>query len=411
MAETMDEHRANGLVAPIESAVRAARARLVPSGSSEPGWSAHGAVLSRTIWLLWVIWLAFLFYPIQALFQAHPSPVRTVIALTAAALFAALYTWNVIRALNRLRTGDERYSPWPALILMAALAVGLTVGDRGDWVELFIFMAVSMGPSLPTRQALLGIGIFVLLTPVLGVIVGASVVMVAQMMFQMAVSGIATVLVTQTIILSRQLREARGEIGRLAVNEERLRFARDLHDLLGHSLSLIALKSELAARLATTAPERAAAEMRDVESAARISLHEVREAVAGYRQPALAGELRNAGELLSAAGIAFDLRGGVEGLPVSREAALAWAVREGVTNIIKHSRARHCTISLSSGDGSTALEVWDDGVSASESGAGSGLAGLKERLTNLGGWCEAGPLPEGGFRLAVGLPLEDARSA
>lgn len=369
------------------------------------------AILSRYIWLLWVIWLAFFFYPLQALVHAHPGPMRVAVVLGAAAVFAGLYAWNIIHALNRLGTGDESYSPWPALVVMTALAIGLTLGDRRDWVELFIFLAVSMGPSLRPRRALLGVAVFVLLTPVVGAAIHASLVMVAQMMFQTAVSGVATVLVAQTIVLSRELREARGEIARLAINEERLRFARDLHDLLGHSLSMIALKSELAAKLATRAPERAAAEMRDVENAARMSLQEVRDAVAGYRQPALAGELANAREVLSAAGIAFDLQGEIGELPVSREAALAWAVREGVTNVVKHSRAHRCTISLSSRDGSSAIEIRDDGLGTETAGTGSGLTGLTERLANLGGWCEAGPAPDGGFRLAVGLPGEEARSA
>jgi two-component system sensor histidine kinase DesK len=151
--------------------------------------------------------------------------------------------------------------------------------------------------------------------------------------------------------------------------------------------------------------------MRDVEGAARMALQEVRDAVAGYRQPALTAELENAREVLSAAGIAFELQGEIDGLPVSREAALAWAVREGVTNVVKHSRARRCTISFLSENGSTGLEVWDDGAGIEVTGSGSGLTGLRERLANYGGWCEAGPDPRGGFRLMVGLPREDGRLA
>jgi two-component system sensor histidine kinase DesK len=210
------------------------------------------------------------------------------------------------------------------------------------------------------------------------------------------------------------LRAARNELARLAVAEERLRFARDLHDLLGHSLSLIALKSELAGQLATTAPERAAAEMRDVEGVARTALHEVREAVAGYRQPSLASELRDAREILTAADIACAYDGASVSVPAAVEAVLAWTVREGVTNVIRHSRARHCTIRVTNEDGHAGVEVIDDGagapaVSASAPSAGgssgNGLAGLAERVAALDGRCEAGSRPEGGFRLSVVLPV------
>src|SRR5262249_38244164 len=131
-----------------------------------------------------------------------------------------------------------------------------------------------------------------------------------------------------TVAANRALRVAREELARLAVAEERLRFARDLHDLLGHTLSLIALKSELAGRLARPGPERGAAEIADGEAAARAALGEVREAVAGYRRPTLAGELGAARELLAAAGIALAQGGDPGELPFDVEAALAWAVRE-----------------------------------------------------------------------------------
>jgi two-component system sensor histidine kinase DesK len=212
---------------------------------------------------------------------------------------------------------------------------------------------------------------------------------------------------------NRELRAARDEIARLAVAEERLRFARDLHDLLGHTLSLIALKSELAGRLVRPAPERAVAEIGDVEAAARTALHEVREAVAGYRQPALVSELAAARELLEAAGIAVSLTGTPPvALPSGVEATLAWTVREGVTNVIRHSRAHQCAIRLTRQEDGVGVEVSDDGeaggslaMQPTASGAGSGLRGLAERVSALGGTFEAGPRAGGGFRLAVSLPI------
>ncbi|HZU11759.1 MAG TPA: sensor histidine kinase [Chloroflexota bacterium] len=368
-----------------------------------------GQTLGRYIWLLWVIWLAFLAYPLQALFQAHPSPVRVAVVLTLTAIFAGVYTWNIIHALRRLRLGTGDYTPWPAIAVMLAIALGLTLGDRHAWVEIFIFVVVSLGPSLPPRHALIGIGLFIVAAPVLGVLISAGPVQIGQMVFQSAVSGIAVIIVGRVIVLDRELREAQEEIARLAVNEERLRFARDLHDLLGHSLSLIALKSELVGKLIPIAPERALAENHDVEAVARRALGEVREAVAGYRQPSLASELENAREILTAAGIRLECEGEAGGLPPAQEAVLAWAVREGVTNVIRHSRATRCTIRIRRDGNDTTVEVTDDGIGAgAEVPAGSGVRGLAERAAALGGRCEDGVLPEGGFRLAVILPVGTA---
>lgn len=228
-------------------------------------------------------------------------------------------------------------------------------------------------------------------------------------------------ILVQSVVTTRELRAAREELTRLAVTTERLRIARDLHDLLGHNLSLIALKSELAGRLVTLAPERAAAEIGDVEQVARTTLQEVREAVAAYRQPTITSELHAAKELLAAAAIDFDYQGdeeAISGLSPAIEAILAWAIREGVTNVIRHSHARHCIIRMTHTTQEAGVEIIDDGAttavpfltqeakaSTTVGSGGSGLRGLAERVVALGGRCEAGLLPSGGFRLAVVVPL------
>ena len=297
---------------------------------------------------------------------------------------------------------------------MAAIALALTLGDRRDWIELFIYVGVSMGPSLPAALAVRAVGVVVLMVMALGLALGAGLGVAAQIALQTAVSSLAVIIVVRTVSTERELRLARQEIVRLAVSEERLRFARDLHDLLGHSLSLIALKSELAGRLVAAQPERATAEMHDVEQAARTALQEVREAVAGYRQPTLASELENAREILVAAGIACQLDGEIDALPATSEAVLSWAVREGVTNVIKHSRARTCTIRVMRDAAHVGVEVTDDGRGAASYSnqppstterTGVGLPGLAERVAALGGGLEAGPRPGGGFRLAVEIPM------
>jgi len=223
---------------------------------------------------------------------------------------------------------------------------------------------------------------------------------------------IITRVVMWSITTSWALDTARKEIARLAVMTERLRIARDLHDLLGHNLSLIALKSELAKRLVNVAPERAVVEISDVENVARTTLQEVREAVSAFRQPTLKSELSAAQEILAAAGIFYRFDGDdhiVDALPTTIEAVLSWAVREGVTNVIRHSRAHQCTIRVTRDDYQITIEVIDDGAGASimnmTDNEGNGLRGLTERVEKLGGRCEAFPREGGGYLLAVSVPL------
>jgi two-component system sensor histidine kinase DesK len=194
--------------------------------------------------------------------------------------------------------------------------------------------------------------------------------------------------------------------------------ARDLHDLLGHTLAMITLKSELAARLVEQDPTQAALEMREVEQAARQTLREVRMAVAGYRQPTLQSELEGARQLLEAAGIAYTIEQSANPLPVAVDAALAWVVREGVTNVIRHSQARWCQVRIVASSGRVSAEIANDGVrargpSGASSPSGTGLASLAERVAAHGGQLSAGPLPAGdtSFQLRVELPLGSAGNA
>ena len=166
--------------------------------------------------------------------------------------------------------------------------------------------------------------------------------------------GLLLVLMRDLRMRNQELNEARAELALSAVAAERERFARDLHDLLGHSLSVIAIKAELAGRLMSIDPERAAAEVADVEGVARESLREVRQAVSGYRQPTLEKELEGARVALSAAGIEAEVERAPVTLDPEVEAVLAWAVREGATNVIRHSGATHCQVRVRAGLGDAA---------------------------------------------------------
>jgi two-component system sensor histidine kinase DesK len=217
---------------------------------------------------------------------------------------------------------------------------------------------------------------------------------------------------------NQALLRARADLARMAVLEERERIARDLHDTLGHSLSLITLKSELAGRLLPHDPDAAGREIGEVEEAAREALASVRQTVRGFRRPSLDGELEGLVAALRAAGIDPSVERSAIALPGATDALFAWALREGVTNVMRHSHASHCTIRIGRDDDHAFAEVVDDGVgddamgsdvthpgSAASVGEGSGLRGLAERVADQGGEVTAGALPGRGYRLRITLPL------
>ena len=209
---------------------------------------------------------------------------------------------------------------------------------------------------------------------------------------------------SEITLANRALLEARAEIAQLASEAERSRIARDLHDLLGHSLTAITVKAGLARRLAGSDPARSLREIIEVEDLTRGVLADVRAAVSNYRDVSLAGELARGRELLRASGVAADLPTATDVVDATHQELLAWAVREGLTNVVRHAHATRCTVLLSASD----VEIRDDGVgsgpaSADDAPAGNGLAGLRERVAAAGGSMEAGPLSPRGWRLRVAL--------
>ena len=211
-----------------------------------------------------------------------------------------------------------------------------------------------------------------------------------------------------------ELDRSRTAHARLSVAEERLRFARDLHDVLGRNLSLIAVQSELAAELARRGDQDAAGQMLQVRQVAHESLREMRAVVSGYRTADLGTELAGAQDVLRSAGMSCRVIGDAAGLPADVQAALGWVVREGTTNIIRHSDATACTIELGILDSPGApravtLSMDNDRVHTPDAGSGgSGLAGLGERLAGLGGSITTGHPRNGHFRLEASLPARGA---
>ncbi|WP_328311559.1 histidine kinase [Streptomyces sp. NBC_00442] len=198
---------------------------------------------------------------------------------------------------------------------------------------------------------------------------------------------------------------ARETEARLAVAEERLRFGRDMHDVLGRNLAVIALKAELAVQLAQRGRPEAVAQMVEVQRIAQESQKEVRDVVRGYREADLGVEIEGARGVLGAAGIGCDYSGPADGLTVEAQSALGWVVREATTNVLRHGDARNVAINLAVTEHTATLVVENDGVpERPNTTPGFGLAGLRERLSALGGTLEAGPAGDGMFRLTAEVP-------
>jgi two-component system sensor histidine kinase DesK len=215
------------------------------------------------------------------------------------------------------------------------------------------------------------------------------------------ITGLNSLRAAQQLRADAKLRLAHEEVEHFAKVAERERIARDLHDVLGHTLSLIVLKSELAQKLNSQDPERAAREMRDVEQTARKALADVRQAISGYRSDGLKAEIEKTKQMLDAAGITFLCDSQPPRLPATDEAVLSLIVREAVTNIVRHSQAKECKLQLQSTNGVTTLLIQDDGRGQIKA-EGNGIRGMRERVEALGGNFELHS--KQGTMLSVKLP-------
>jgi len=407
--------------------IRGQKTRTKEPGTASPGGiqpSDEGISSSGITFYLWRLyqhaWLVCLFFPLVSLVREPPATFRLVLGLVALIVFAVSYTWLMwphpasqgAQARARSRFSFLLFVALSLLVLVFSLVYGPA------WLWLFIGVSAIAGVLLPIRSAFAAVVLFTLLPLFIAVgmnggIAGVDWWWLIALMLLVRGLGLDMIGITRMGSAIRELHTARGELARLAVIEERLRLSRDLHDLLGQTLSMITLKSELARHLITEEPERCAQELSEIERVARQTLREAREAVAGYRQPTLPSELEGARQLLEAAGIEYQIEPLTQALPPAFDAALAWTVREGVTNVIRHSRARHCLIQLTQKNGQACTEVLNDVGQRERMEStvrpGLGLAGLRERVSALGGHMEAGSLTLLGkehFRLRVELPIQ-----
>ncbi|HYM66912.1 MAG TPA: sensor histidine kinase, partial [Patescibacteria group bacterium] len=319
------------------------------------------------------------------------------------AAWAVLWVWYWTRALGRSRTAEiTGFAGLVVILCLFALMAPQPVGVGG----VFVFAFVVAGVTFPVRRAA-------------WVLAGLSVLEVSLMVFReyslaLTISGFFNSLLVGAAGMGArllwqaytQLLAAREQLAQVAVGEERLRFARDLHDLLGQNLAVLVLKSELVAKqLPEDADEGVRQGMRDIAQVARKSLNDVREAVAGYRRPTLAAEISNARGVLRAAGIGFLVEDRIGPLPAEQDTVLAWCLREAVTNVVRHSGAATCEARLSRVDGIARFELTDDGRGATDLEGGSGLAGMRERVETVGGTVDVGPKGRGGLLVRIAVPV------
>ncbi|WP_339129072.1 sensor histidine kinase [Streptomyces sp. f51] len=321
--------------------------------------------------------------------------------------FNSLYIYVTFRAF--VKTTREARSTRVALVMMGVITCALALGYGGSWLYFFPLLglatgAVVRGPWLGR----IGLGLTALAAAVSAVRAGWDAVNVAYGTFLSTMVTAAILSLSEAV---RELRAAREELARRAVEKERMRFSRDLHDLLGHTLSVIVVKSEAARRLAPRDLDAALVQVTDIESVGRQALTEIREAVTGYREGSLATELDGARSALSAARVEPVVRQSGPPLVPQTEALLGWVLREAVTNVVRHSDATRCEITVDGTVDLVRLTVSDNGTGASpaepEPGVGgTGLKGLTERLATAGGSLRAGRTPRGGFEVRAELPVE-----
>ncbi|WP_433388974.1 sensor histidine kinase [Micromonospora sp. KLBMP9576] len=324
--------------------------------------------------------------------------------------FVALYVAVTFRAL-----GPRRHANHTTLGLLAAQAAvtyPLALGYGGSWIQLFMPLALACGVVLRGQHLIMAL---VVLGGSAGVISGErDHDPLAAMIngYGTFVSGVVTAAILGLAATTAELRRTREELARSAVDQERLRFARDLHDLLGHSMSVIVVKAEATRRLMERNPAQAAAQAADIETVGRQALTEIREAVSGYRESNLATELDRARSALTAAGVTQHVQLAGPPLDPESEAVLSWVVREATTNVIRHSGASHVEIVLAHTPPQIRLEITDDGAGPPpapaagrrDAPAGNGLRGLAERLAEAGGSLLTRPGPRGGLQVVAELP-------
>jgi two-component system sensor histidine kinase DesK len=352
-------------------------------GDKDHGWSP----------LLWVLYLGFFIIdPVLS----HASLRIWALDLAGAAVFLILY-FGLFFLEN----------PYALAHIGGMVLLGVFYQKINAGACTFLIFACAMLPFCVETQAAAFFGIAAI--GVIGGIQGLVLHLDGPRMFYSTLFpvliGTGNTFFAERARMNRKLRKANEEIENLAKVAERERIARDLHDVLGHTLSVITLKSELAGKLIDRDPDRAGQEIREVEQISRQALSDVRDAIRGYRSKGLVAELAQAKSTLETAGLIVHVDAATSmQLPPMQESVLSLAVREAVTNVVRHAQARTCRLRIEQQNGTCRLEVADDGQGFT-SLEGNGLRGMRERVEMLGGTMER--RNKSGTTLSVTLPIKE----
>jgi two-component system sensor histidine kinase DesK len=368
---------------------------------------ARAVVVTRTVAYAFVVaMLGFGLLPI-ANGVAHHHAVWVIAAGSAAFLVLALAFMRLVADAMRRPWHNNA---WRQALAVTVIALALPLAVHADWQVIGFLAVAAVAVTLRPRYGLIGaLGVLVAFT-VERLLLGMPGVVFLTIQDLLTGAALAGIIVLVAFV--EELFAARAEVARLAVTAERSRFARDLHDTLGHNLSAIALKSELATRLLDVDLDRTRAELIDVHAIARESLSDVRTVVKGYRRDSLEREIEGVRSVLMSAGVSCHVVPLAVALPGPIEEVLAWAVREAATNLLRHSTASRCEITVRLELNETVrLDIVNDGVGGVEPDrtGGSGLAGLSERLAPLRGRLTAAVQPNGEFLFRVEIPTVGPR--
>lgn len=354
-------------------------------------------------WRRWInydeqIWLIYIGFWFLQPYYDHAGLRQWLELIAASVFFTALYVLA--------HRGPARFK-WFWILAMMVMGVAYVPFNQGA-CGIFIYVAASLPKLSESTNVVIGL----LATEFVIVIIECFVFRFPTWVWSVGavlslVIGMNALRRTQKHRADAKLRMAHEEIERLAKTAERERIARDMHDVLGHSLSLIVLKSELAGRLLANQPARAALEVAEIESTARKALTEVRRTISGYRSEGFASEITRAAQVLEAAGVRLKSPEKPPMLTPRHEATLSMVLREAVTNIVRHARASECSIELSSAEETTQMVIADNGRGDIRE-EGNGLRGMRERIHELGGRLSVESAH--GTRLQIELPQPGAEA-
>lgn len=352
-------------------------------------------------WVMSVVWLVFLGFPVAAAVTDDEQPwALRALAIALIVLFAGVYIHGFVR-MGRAESGRDVISwgwHYVAVLVALTLAVAALVGPEAFGMTPFL-VAMSMF-VLPLRASFAAYAVAVAVIATAAGMEGRPFSEDGDSWYLVVIVVLVGAITAVVRTLEDKGVEHRGLAAQLTVATERDRVARDVHDVLGHSLTVVTVKAELAARLVDTEPERAKAELAQIQDLTRQALAEVRATVGGLRVARLTDEIAGARDALADAGITAELPEDPAVVDPRHRVVLAWALREAVTNVVRHSDADTCRVEL----GSDWLAVVDDGQGVRAPREGNGLRGLRERVGAAGGRVDLGPAADGsGTALRVTL--------